>query len=307
VGFSRLSFSSLTKGNLRFLNASLSPFKSTISVEALIVAGGGGGCGTSVGGGAGGGGAGGLLYYGSEKPKTPNGPALELTRGITYTCTVGNGGNGVGSHGDKGQDSSISGSGFTTLTAIGGGGGMTRSLDRSKSTGGSGGGGPEFPDASVYGFGTPLQGNPGGFGETNVGGGGGGGAGSPGSSASALGGRGGAGGNGLGYLITGTLTYYAGGGGGSRNSGVGGPGGIGGGGSGGRGSAGTAWDTNINGQANTGGGGGGSYETASGNGGSGIIVLRSLFKAASTSGTVTEIIDGDFYVYKFTGTGTIVY
>ncbi len=307
MGFSRLSFSSLTKGNLRFLYASLSPFKSTISVEALIVAGGGGGCGTSVGGGAGGGGAGGLLYYGSEKPKTPNGPALELTRGITYTCTVGNGGNGVGSHGDKGQDSSISGSGFTTLTAIGGGGGMTRSLDRSKSTGGSGGGGPEFPDASVYGFGTPLQGNPGGFGETNVGGGGGGGAGSPGSSASALGGRGGAGGNGLGYLITGTLTYYAGGGGGSRNSGVGGPGGIGGGGSGGRGSAGTAWDTNINGQANTGGGGGGSYETASGNGGSGIIVLRSLFKAASTSGTVTEIIDGDFYVYKFTGTGTIVY
>ena len=62
------------------------------AVEALIVAGGGGATAITGGGSGGGGGAGGLLYYGAETPKTPNGAAIAVTTGTTYTIEVGSGG-----------------------------------------------------------------------------------------------------------------------------------------------------------------------------------------------------------------------
>jgi len=55
------------------------------SIELLIVAGGGGGGSLVNGGRGGGGGAGGLLYYGAETPKTPNGAAVAVTAGVSYT------------------------------------------------------------------------------------------------------------------------------------------------------------------------------------------------------------------------------
>jgi hypothetical protein len=96
------------------------------SVEYLVVAGGGGG-----GRYGGGGGAGGLLYATDSS----------LTLGITYTITVGNGGTvGQSAPGGQGGNSSISGSGFTTVTAIGGGGGAAGDMSGSAGNGGSGGG-----------------------------------------------------------------------------------------------------------------------------------------------------------------------
>jgi hypothetical protein len=309
MAISRASNSTFSNGNIRYRSVLDGiPAKTTVTTEALIVAGGGSGCGFNVGGGAGGGGGGGLLYYGPESPKTPNGVALELVPGTQYTITVGNGAIVNNTHGNKGENSSISGAGFSTLTAIGGGGGMTRSLDRAKCDGGSGGGGPEFPDATVYGFGTSGQGWRGGRGATNTGGGGGGGAGGQGGNADSLGGRGGHGGSGLGYTITGSLVYYAGGGGGSQNSGPGGKGGIGGGGDGGSGSGGTAWSGTTNGQSNRGGGGGGSYTSVQpGNGGSGIVILSSERAAVSTTGSPVTSINNGSYVYIFNNSGSITF
>ena len=84
------------------------------SANYLVVAGGGsGGAGIGAGGGAGG------FLTGTTS----------LTTGTTYTITVGNGGSavtdssGLGVAGNSGNNSLISGSGFTTITAIAGGGG----------------------------------------------------------------------------------------------------------------------------------------------------------------------------------------
>ena len=76
---------------------------SPYNIEVLIVAGGGGG-GLHSGGG---GGAGGLTYYGAETPKSPNGSALTVYGGTTYSVVVGAGGAWSG-----GPYTSVTGTGY---------------------------------------------------------------------------------------------------------------------------------------------------------------------------------------------------
>ena len=242
-------------------------------VTALVVAGGGG---TNYHHGGGGGG-GGLIYR----------PDFAITPGTPISVTVGDGAPETGSspNAPKGQDSV-----FSTLTAKGGGGGQTEGGPGGgpNGPGGSGSGAAYNPshngqpgqaiqptqpgDSGTYGFG-----NPGGNGfytspPTGAQGGGGGGAGGGGGNSGPN--NSGSGGVGKQYDISGSNTYYAGGGcgGGHTNAGSA-SGGQGGGGSrpgsgpGQRGQPGTA---------NTGGGGGGSNDRPANNpgGGSGIVILK---------------------------------
>jgi hypothetical protein len=199
------------------------------SVEVLVVAAGGTGASdgaTNVGNGGGGGGG---LIYSNAHPVTP---------GQTYTVTVGAGQVGL----STGQNRSGGNSQFGNLIAIGGGGGGYYS-NGAGSTGGSGGGGGAASGAA--GAGTSGQGFAGGAGASNNGGGGGG-AGGPASGTNSR-----DGGLGLKFGISGTPTFYAGGGGGSASSGAQGTGGSGSGGAAVSGGAG-----GVDGTANTGGGGG---------------------------------------------------
>jgi hypothetical protein len=235
----------------------------TVTADILIVAGGGGG-GGYVGGG---GGAGGVNYL----------PSQSLTAGV-YTITVGAGGTSVGSTaGTNGGNSQLSGPAGTFATFGGGGGARYNVLPAS--SGGSGGGGA----ASLSGGdGTGGQGYAGGAGygaagNPVYGAGGGGGAaaaGENGGNRPASSTVGGAGGAGNAYAITGSTQYYGGGGGGGSDVTYGyALGGIGGGGNGGTTDAHGALATP--GTANTGGGGGGSGGTeATGQGGSGVIIVR---------------------------------
>jgi len=267
----------------------------SLTADILVVAGGGAG-GTRVGGG---GGAGGLCYKSSSSLTT-----------TPYTITVGAGGAGVSVFTDPsnvGSNSSIAGSGFSTITANGGGYGRT--YGGSASNGGSGGGGG-YADAAFIAGGTSTQtgsggstgyGNAGGTGVPNgSGSGGGGGAGAVGANAVLTGGGGGgsggnsnsgAGGAGLssstlpvlanfgsttgtGVNVSGTYYYAGGGGGGGRSdatTSVPGAGGLGGGAAGA-----TSTNTGGNGLTNTGGGGGGAWDGTTGSGGSGIVIVRYL-------------------------------
>ena len=241
------------------------------SVQALIVAGGGGGGAGSTGSqlGGGGGGAGGLIYNNS----------IPVTPGQTYSVIVGQGGIGgvTGtSAGTNGQQSS-----FSNLIAIGGGYGGVRSVSEAGGSGGSGGAGAGNP--VLGGSGTYGQGNNGAGSQIGAFGGGGGGAGAVGSAGqSSTEPTGGSGGIGLQFSISGTATYYSGGG----SSGAWGgdqivPASLGGGGAGG-----LTRTSGYPGLQNTGGGGGGSgsgyrnvsVDTAAtkngAHGGSGIVIIR---------------------------------
>jgi len=247
------------------------------SVDALIVAGGGGG-GT---GSAGGGGAGGLIFV----------PGLAVTPGGTVTFQIGDT-SGQGHSGGTGNNTVLTNSPTSTLTAIGGGRGGTSgaeggqgSTDAGGSGGGSGGQGgsggtgqqPGAPgDSGTFGFG-----NPGGAGSTT--GGGGGGAGAAGGGGSHAGGAGGVG-RAYDIVTTDSPVFYAGGGGGGGGQPGGRPGGPGGNGGGGGGS-GPYYDSaspGSPGAANTGGGGGGAVRGFSmqgmsipgSTGGSGIVVIK---------------------------------
>lgn len=250
-------------------------FYAPYTAEALIVAGGGGT-------GRAGAGAGGLLYYGLETPKTPNGSAISLTSGTSYSIVVGAGGASGGQN--NGANSTAFG-----YTAIGGGGGGTGGGGILGSSGGSGGGqggtagGGTYPGA---GSGTTGQGNPGGnrVNSNNDMDGGGGGAGASGQDGqSSVAGNGGIG---LQYSINGTATYYAGGGAGGAiyqgNGGLGGGGGL---------------STGNNGAANTGGG-----ASKLGAGGSGVVVIRYFGAQRGTGGTVTS--SGGYTIHTFTSSGT---
>lgn len=275
-----------------------------LGTEVLIVAGGGGGA-YKANARAGAGGAGGLLYYGSETPKTPNGPALGLSTGVTYAIVVGAGGvrsePGVGDSQGTGSNSS-----FDTYVAYGGGGGGYNDSPAVGWPGGSGGGG--FGGGGG-GAGVSGQGNNGGPGLANVGAaypsGGGGGAGAAGSQGTS--GRGGNGGNGLQYSISGTATYYAGGGSGdvyfafaSPNPGT--PG-LGGGGTGYNNINVSQWGTS--GAANTGGGGGSGSDANNGLGGSGVVIVKSAVPAVATTGSPQTSTSGGFYIYRYTSSGSI--
>jgi hypothetical protein len=237
-------------------------------MEYLVVAGGGGG-----GKFGGGGGAGGMLTG-----------TTNISIG-TQTIEVGDGGAGTdvgGAVGDNGENSV-----FGAITATGGGGGAGRGSGGAGvngANGGSGGGG-SASDTSVRGIGgsgIAGQGRNGGSSNSSTGSlrwgsGGGGGAGAvgadgTGTSSTASGGKGG---DGLESDITGTPTYYAGGGGGATfsgaTSGTAGSGGLGGGGNGTKVDAANGGD----GLDNTGGGGGGGGIIGKGGkGGSGIVIIR---------------------------------
>ena len=268
-------------------------------VEYLVVAGGGGGgsADQNTSGNAGGGGAGGFRTG-----------MLQVTPGTAITVTVGNGGAGgaqaTSNTGSNGQNSI-----FGTITSIGGGKGSACS-DLSPGSGGSGGGASGCGYA--VGSGTPGQGYAGGNSVINyspaIGGGGGGGAGGPGRSGSGQ--LHADGGPGKSSSISGTPTYYAGGGGagGTNEVNAGGKGGVGGGGNGG-------WRINTGyrpagtpGTPNTGGGGGagGSTDGAShggGAGGSGIVIVRYPGPQKATGGnTITS--SGGYTIHTFTSSGT---
>jgi len=251
--------------------------KDVVGVEYLLVAGGGsGGAGEGGGGGAGG-------YLTNYTVST-----LNFSRGETYTITVGGGGSGVpGSPkqvGTNGFNSVISGSGISTITAFGGGGGGGNGLDGVD--GGSGGG---CSASATGGSGTAGQGNDGGTG-SRCGGGGAGVAAADGTETN--------GGNGLQSSIDGTATYYGGGGGGGHAPTTGGLGG------------GTGGVNNPNSSspspANSGGGTGGCNDFSTGNGGSGICILRipTAEYTGSVTGAPTVSVDGTDTVVKFTGNGT---
>jgi len=287
---------------------SISVLNVPTSLDYLVVAGGGSG-GRYYN--AGGGGAGGLL----------SATSVSVTPGTTYSVQVGAGGaamSGAGTLGNNGSNSSISGSGFTTVTAIGGGSGVGNAA--LAANGGSGGGASGYQAGigkGVYPGSTYLsqarQGYDGGNGGT-YGAGGGGGAGAAGSNgASFTGGNGGIG------VQWSDGNYYAGGGGGAAYSDsqgyTPGNGGNGGGGRGATYPAGsytTLTAPATPGTVNTGGGGGGSSGYHPGSqvaeaGGSGVVILRyadtSGNLSATTGNPTVTTVDGYRY-YKFTTSGT---
>ena len=249
-------------------------------IEYLLVAGGGGGGGQT----GGGGGAGGYL----------SSSLSSVTSGSSYTVIIGGGGakcpagtsepSTVGTNGD---DSSLAGATISTIVATGGGRGGSYQGTRvdnlsSGLDGGSGGGGAALASSigAPGGSGTNGQGSSGAAGRTNFSGqpyfgGGGGGAGAVGTTNLSV--RGGDGGDGKQSNITGTLTYYAGGGGGC-GTGYSGYTTPGNGGQGGGATGGNNATPAVDATANTGGGGGGGrdYSGVAGgasNGGSGVAIF----------------------------------
>lgn len=274
--------------------------------DYLLVAGG------ASGGQLGGGGAGGLRSG-----------SLTLTSGSTYTITIGAGGAALsGQKGNSGGNSSIAGTGITTITSTGGGGGAGQGSTPSNSVGndgGSGGGSGEADDGTnTPGSGTSGQGNDGGAGGndggTRLSGGGGGGAGAVGGASRGQS-SGGHGGSGSLSDITGTSTRYAGGGGAgswyhnnAANS-FGGTGGLGGG-----GDAGTLGNTAATaGEVNTGGGGGGNGFQASGNqignsgaGGSGVAIFSYSSGSAHGAGGIKGDAGGGKSYHQFNSSDTFI-
>jgi hypothetical protein len=284
-----------------------SPQPSTGNMSFLVVAG-GGGAGGSDGGGAG---AGGLRT--SYGPTSGGGSSSEsditLAAG-TYTITVGAAGSGAVGYNTttptSGGNSSIAGSGLTTITSTGGGrGGMYNHVNGAPEVGGSGGGsGGESNASNNPAAGTANQGFAGGqYTGSNYHGGGGGGASEAGNTDAA-----GEGGDGLSVAITGSAVAYAGGGAGG---GIGGTttGGTGGGGNsavGGGNVSGSAGSTNTGGGGGAGGDGGSSQGGA---GGSGVVILKLLTSeySGTTTGSPTVTTDGDYSILKYTGSGTYVH
>ena len=275
------------------------------SVEYMVIAGGGGGGGgfPGVPGGTGGGGGAGGVRQGF----------LAVTTGSVLTVTVGAGGDGqywkstgvAGTDGTSGANSV-----FSTITSVGGGGGGGGA--NPGLNGGSGGG--SGGSSGTFGKGVSGQGNDGAPSTGGYSGGSGGGAGSQGresyTSVSAWGGTG------ICSAITGTRTFYAGGGaahGGSDATFVE-DGGAGGGGFSGIASSGEGPNAG-NGTANSGSGGGGggngsTVNNRSGNGGSGIVVIRYPITAtppAFTTGNFQINYADGYQIYIFTSSGSITF
>ena len=242
---------------------SWTPPTGVTSVEYLVIGGGGGGGGDGNTVGGAGGGAGGY--------RTATGFGVSGSVPITVGYG-GNAGSGASSYTDGGNGSI---SVFSTIIALGGGGG-SGNQGRVGKDGGSGGGGQY---GAAGGSAVAGQGYAGGLGSTMYptarGSGGGGGSGSPGADGTAT--SGGNGGAGTASSITGTSVTRAGGGGGGTYTG-----GTAGTGNGGGGNGGTAGGQNAGsaGIANSGGGGGGASTTsngvAGGAGGSGIVIIKFL-------------------------------
>jgi len=269
------------------------------STDFLVIAGGGSGGGLA----GGGGGAGG---YRTSTQSVNVGTVITVTVGDGAAARAANG----PEDGNSGSNSSISGSGLTTITSAGGGYG-TSYAGTSGGDGGSGGGGGGGAGTIPGGSGntpstSPSQGNNGGSGVYIASGrtsGGGGGAG-------AVGGNGdgsntsGDGGDGLASSITGSSVTRAGGGGGSMN-GTGATYGTGGSGGGGDGVG--SGDGNP-GTANTGSGGSGASEgaTNSGAGGKGVVILSvpTTNYSGTTTGSPTVSVSGSNTIMQFNGSGS---
>lgn len=288
-----------------------------IIAETLVVAGGGGGGSNGNTTGGGGGGAGGYLYSTSTA----------FIKGSSYSLSVGLGGTGrqqstsSPSSGNKGGNSSISGSGFSSITSIGGGGGVSNQSGGilSDSSGGSGGGGNYVNPSGTA---TSGQGNNGGQAYSYTGGGnelayaGGGGGGSAAVGSNASNSVGGNGGIGTSNSITGTALFYAAGGGGGARGGY--TGGSGGSGIGGNGQVGTSLGENASpaNRGSGGGGGGGNGNNAQyigGSGSDGVIIIaypNTLPAITTIPGTLTydQPTRSGYRVYRFTGgSGTVTF
>jgi hypothetical protein len=114
--------------------------------------------------------------------------------------------------------------------------------------------------------------------------------------------------------ISGSATYYGGGGSGISDlaspSGV--AGGLGGGGTGGYQDLGATYHDPTNGSPNTGGGGGGysvDQSAGGGDGGSGVVIISypNTKVLAAATGTYSFANTGGNYVFTFTGNGTITF
>lgn len=264
------------------------------TIDFLIVAGGGSGGSRH----AGGGGAGGLLRGASVSISGVT--ALNISVGAGAPAPSRVSGNNF-TLGEKGTDSFLSknsgSGGFTSRTAIGGGGGTAAGL--APQYGGSGGG-SQSSTVSTFESG---QGNAGGTGGFSAGywyaAGGGGGAGGVGLNHTST--SGGAGGPGAIWIndftttiatslglpqtrqVSGNQVYFAGGGGGSTTSTTPGEGGLGGG-----GAAVLGNNTGVSGGVNSGGGGGGSGCCDGGTpgaGGSGVVILRYILPSFTNATT----------------------
>jgi len=269
---------------------------SAVTASYLVVAGGGASNGDAQA--SGGGGAGGLLTG-----------TTSLNPTLSYTITVGAGATASTSTGTNspGSDSSISSVGITASGGGAGGAGANGGV-KNGGNGGSGGGGGSSNAAGTSSGGTAVsgQGNAGGTGtgsvtNTSRASGGGGGAGAAGSNGSSN--VGGNGGVGVSSSISGTATFYAGGGGGG-GQGTGGSGGNGGGGNGGGGNG----SRGVAGTANRGGGGGAGYEDSAAyngiaNGGSGIVIISYVGAQQFGGGVVTS--SGGNTIHTFTTSGTL--
>lgn len=255
-------------------SGTFTPTEPLTNVEYLVIAGGGGG-GYNAGGG---GGAGGYLTSASGET-SGGGQFAQSTLSLSataYTVEVGAGGAGANgsnsaARGSAGGNSLISGSGITTVTAIGGGGGGSRNgSELDGGAGGSSGGGTRSGGGAGTRTASPIQGYSGQGGLSTPPAGGGGGAGEAGGTDGQ-----GDGGDGLTSSITGSAVVRGGGGGGGGGDGSRvSAGGTGGGGAGGY----STTSASVAGTANTGGGGGGgSNETIYVNGsagGSGVVIIR---------------------------------
>lgn len=314
MAISRFSTSTVTTSNEKYRT-----FNGSFTVDYLLIAGGGSG---GIGGG---GGAGGYICSVKGENSGNLSPAvspLTVVPGTTYTITIGGGGATVTNAGNlyicgnSGVNSSISATGLTTITAIGGGfgGGAADDLGGQYRHGGIGGsgGGAGYNNIDGRSLATFDQGFPGGTAinrsaaqNYSAGGGGAGGIGGNITTSSSVSGNGG---NGIASSITGTSVTRAGGGGGAvANSATG----SGSGGSGGGGAANTGANA-TNGTANTGSGGGGQggqlgASFTSGAGGSGVAILRSMRPAVTTTGSPTVTNISGYYVYQFNGDGSITF
>jgi hypothetical protein len=274
ISTSSVSWSSLTY-----------PVPGTYTVTYLVIGGGGsGGANSSPSGGQapGGGGSGGLVYG-----------QLNLTSGITYTASIGQGGAGgvINSDGYAGGNTTFSGGPYTVLALGGGAGAGTNGAGLA---GGSGGGGM----GNGYGGGTATQitiNNPGAIINTGTRGGnsvglyspgGGGGSGGPGNGS-------GLGGTGTLSTITGVSIYYAAGGGGSSPT--------------------TGWfNGGYNITPNLGYGGGGTWNGGfNGTGSSGVVIISyNSPSQLGSGGIVTSYFNAGtsstWWVHQFNSTSTYV-
>jgi len=273
------------------------------NVELLIVGGGGGGgsaSGSNNAGPRGGGGAGGLIYHSKYACRS----------GENYLVVVGQGGASGQSQGSENDGVSGGNSRMDKLIAFGGGFGAGYTNSLNNRVGGNGGSGGGSAYTTTHSTGVPGQGNAGGAMTSSFGGaGGGGGAGQPGFDPPA-GDAAADGGDGLAYSITGTSTYYAGGGASGRyphNGSIDGIGGLGGGGNGTTGSTGTGAAGNGTDGLGGGGGGGGASTASSGRGGSGVVIIAYKGPQRGIGGTIDTTSRPGYTLHKFTEVGSHIF